>query len=199
MCAHPLVAICTTSQQAAVLAAPSIWLLRSAVLVTCRRCPWGKWNLTLVSSPPRTLCRWRCNQLSRPLNGADCSSTLKQTGEQNSNCFLYRDVVRDNSPAFFDYHPVIFLFLLWMCANTDDRLLIWMTLQILHRCTVRIHLFIFGRLARRAEVQILFSELPRCKWKQFICVRQEAAILWATRHWLQRNLTVYSAPERGSN
>lgn len=87
MCAHPLVAICSTSQQAAVLAAPSIWLLRSAVLVTCPRCPWGKWNLTLVSSPLHTVCRWRCNQLSLPLNGTDCSSNLKQTGEQNSNCF----------------------------------------------------------------------------------------------------------------
>lgn len=87
MCAHPLVAICSTSQQAAVVAAPSIWLSRSAVLVTCPRCPWGKWNLTLVSSPLHTLCRWRCNQLSLPLNRTDCSSNLKQTGEQNSNCF----------------------------------------------------------------------------------------------------------------
>lgn len=110
MCAHPLVAICTTSEQAAALPAPSIWLLRSAILVTCQHCPCSKWNLTSVSSPPHTLCRWRCNQLSWPLNGADCSSTLKQTGEQNSNCFLYQDMVRDNNLVLSDYHAALFSF-----------------------------------------------------------------------------------------
>lgn len=150
MCAHPLVAICTTSQQAAVLAAPSIWLLRSAVLITCRICPCSKLDLTSVSSPPNTLCRWRCNQLSWPLNGADCSNTLKQTGEHNSNCFLYQDTVRDNNPVFFDYYPVLFLFLSWICAYSIGRLLIWMTTNCSH-CTVKKHFFHFWEASKKSR------------------------------------------------
>lgn len=76
------------SQQAGILTAPCICLLRSAVLVTYQRCPCSKWNLTVVSSSPHTLCRWPCNQLSQRLNRADCSSTLRYTEQQNSNCFF---------------------------------------------------------------------------------------------------------------
>lgn len=42
VCAHPLAAICSTSQQAAALTTPSIWLLRSAIPVTRWCCPQSK-------------------------------------------------------------------------------------------------------------------------------------------------------------
>lgn len=172
MCAHPLVAICTTSQQAAVPAAPSIWLWRLATLVTCRCCPWDKWNLTSVSGPPCTLCRWRCNQLSWPLNGSDCSSILKQTGEQIPIDF-YTEVWLGITALcsfiivlLFYISPLkVFRYSCWAINMTDYKFF-----KLHCKETVFQHL----KQAIKAAVELLFSELPRHKWKQFICVKEEA-------------------------
>lgn len=94
---------------------------------TCQRCPCSKWDLTWVSSPAHTLCRWRCNQLSRPLNGPDWSSTLKQTGEQDPNCFFYQDIVRDNNLVFTDFIILFFLHLIFFYISSFEYVQIQLT------------------------------------------------------------------------
>lgn len=171
MCAHPLVAICSTSQQAAVVAAPSIWLSRSAVLVTCPRCPWGKWNLTLVSSPLHTLCRWRCNQLSLPFKWDWLFQQFKTNRGTELQLLLYWDMVRGDHAASIDHHPA----LSYVSFQRVQMHLIWMISQILH-AVVWGDTFSYGNKSSRTD---LISELPSHKWRQFICVGQEAVILWA--------------------
>lgn len=158
MCAHPLVAICATSQQAAVLTASSIWLLRSAVLVPCSRCPWSKWKLTSVSSPPHALYRWRCDQLSWPLNGTDCSSTLKQTGTEFQLLFVPR-YGQGWQPCFLWLSSCWFLFFsLYVCRYS------WKVINMNDsnpsHCSVKKH---FSSLRGKQEEQTNKSYFLNCQ------------------------------------